>query len=250
MTIQNSLFRTATTGYSHWQFPNPRWFECWLSHSLCSDCSIKPRPRGKRWWHGLGWRGDGLFWLQRGGRGWGWAGAAVPAQQWKVYPSHRGAQGSVGGRPTEAPNPCSQSRGLRAALGRCSLSQQAPGCLQNELDYSAQARQRARLQGSPLPTSSASAPVSFPCCFNLGLSPLPVTSCHYLGAHQLLPWEPHPPRFSGLSWVLKVWIFTFPSLCQDVSLWSVAIFHFFYFPLIPTPFSSPQGLKQLDFHQG
>lgn len=100
--------------------------------------------------------------------------------------------------------PALKGRGLRAALGRCSLSQQAPGCLQNELDYSAQARQRARLQGSPLPTSSASAPVSFPCCFNLGLSPLPVTSCHYLGAHQLLPWEPHPPRFSGLSWVLKV----------------------------------------------
>ena len=117
MTIQNSLFRTATTGYSHWQFPNPRWFECWLSHSLCSDCSIKPRPRGKRWWHGLGWRGDGLFWLQRGGRGWGWAGAAVPAQQWKVYPSHRGAQGSVGGRPTEAPNPCSQRQGPQGSPG-------------------------------------------------------------------------------------------------------------------------------------
>ena len=43
------------------------------------------------------------------------------------------------------------------------------------------------------------------------VSPLPVTSCHYLGAHQLLPWDtPHPeprPRFSivcGLSWFLKV----------------------------------------------
>ena len=194
-----------------------------------------------------GWVGEATVcsWLQRGGRGWGWAGAAVPAQQWKVYPSHRGAQGSVGGRPTEAPNPCSQRQG----------PQGSPGALQ---PFSAGSGVSPEWAGLQRPAESKAPGLTSPhffsicsCYFSLllqlrTLSPLPVTSCHCLGAHQLLPWEPHPPRFSGLSWVLKAWIFTFP-LCVRMFPLVCSYFSFLLFSLDTYPLFVPTGIKTTGF---
>lgn len=173
MTDGNSLFQTSATGYSHWLFPNPRcldtdWvtvFAFWLFHQTQA---LWEAPMT---WAGLERRRSVPgHWASPGAEGGCCPSGAVLAQQCEVCLSHWGGQGTVGGRHPglKLLIPPLKGRGLGAALGRCHLSQQAWRCCPDELNNSFW--QRTRLQCSPLPTSSASAPVTLPCCFNLGLS--------------------------------------------------------------------------------
>lgn len=200
--LETAYFRLrlpdTVTGYFQTQ-------DVWMlieSQCLRSDCSIKPRPRGKRRWHGLGWRGDGLF-LAAEGRQPGAEGAAVPVALFSPS-SVRSACPTEGARAqSEAPKPSSQGQGPQGSPGALLPFSGGLVALPEWAEQQLLAENKAPVLASPHFFSICS------CYFALllqlrAVSPLPVTSCHYLGAHQLLPWDtptPRPPAPDSASFV-------------------------------------------------
>lgn len=143
-------------------------FGCWLSHSVCV-LTVPSNPGRVGSADDTGWVGEATVcsWPQRGGS----PGLRGLLSQWRCSrPAAWGLPVPLRGpgHSRKLLSPPLKGRGLRAALGHCYLSQEAWWHCQNELNNSFW--QRTRLQCLPLPTSSASAPVTLPCCFNLGLS--------------------------------------------------------------------------------